>query len=1393
MLAKNQKLSFVIELLSLELLESYPHPCYFELIFNSTSQTSKPIPSPTLQNPLLIALSSKFSFEIPLNQSQETPQQIQIKLRETCNKKKLAFNQLDLKLLHLPYHEWTPLSNKSGLQARLLINIVYSTSISESPNEEIQEITAKPLLLGRGTSWIETKPKEFRLDNYRKKAYLFGDDENPLIVSFDFTTESLEVIETPDNLQLMGYSMAAGIPNGKIIITGGINHNLNIIVPTAYCYDPIRNRAEVLSSMLQARYTHNLIYKDQYVYALGGRYYGKGAEGVLNKCERLNLNTNVWSFIASLNKKRCTSVCYIHENFIYIVAGYEGATRLNSIERYNDVSDVWETCSMSLESPIEAGCGCMVSENEGVYIGGQSDVSKTEKIVLCDFKNNSCKEVGKMNKGRVLAHTALYQEKLYVFGGLDYDWEKIDIMTWKAEIIGSYQGIIKNELKNFASCVSSDYFDEKLDFSNKLLIFGFKDTILQLEITKNLLEKKPIPSNLKLNEEKAVCLMPNGYLLIAGGVDNLGFANKKSYLYNAENNICFIGASMVNGKWSHGLLHYYGFIYSIGGFVKGKKPTNLCERYNIKANKWEEIEGLNEKRAKPLLFLYENSVFCFGGIGENKSITSIEKYEIQEDSWKLLEVNMPFSTPEMTFFMIKNELFLVNTKLSQIFSFNLKENSIKIPQLPSDFFDKFSETSFFFTTNDKVLSFSAKNSELLLQSFDISSESFIPTIFSTFPIDPMNPLTTQMQILPTLTTHKIFSYIDEISLSQDIERESRLLIFMSKNTENSILEFNMKTESFEINNIAILEKPMAFFKHSKATGLPDGKILITGGLYSSEIGVSVVNSALIYNPFNKSVKLTNPMNIFRFQHAVTGSNRFVYALGGKKFYSSAKEGVLNSCERYDIREGCWEEIPAMEEALFNCSACIIDKNLYVFGGNNGKNMSKSIQILDKIKLFWSKAEVELPKGIENMGVLALGYHEIFLCGGNIEECSINDVYLFDIAQEKLQNLPSMQHTRTNPKIAAFGKNIYVLGGNSVFSSEKTWISNPLKLKWETLSSYNHLISDDLIDLSYGISRMDLDSLKIDHYSESFEGNHQNSSQISFDKLYIFGNEGFPYILRLKLPSLVWEKLPKPEALPLWDYSIAVTLPNGNIMITGGINNSLSDIKKTVSLIVISNDNFQIKEQPNLLHGRYTHTMCYLNNYVYALGGRYFGAGINGVLSHCERFNLITKEWKEIGSLNMRSCTATATNFLNKVYIFGGYRGDGRNKHIERYNELKNIWENVPLLLNNPIEAEVLIPLSGHEFLMLGGKDDFKEQKYVIVYDLERGCVRKEKEMLYARILCKAAKFNEVIYVVGGQSEKKCEMAKVGEWEWKEFEGYEKLIDAGLEKTSLVKNAFAQSV
>ena len=67
----------------------------------------------------------------------------------------------------------------------------------------------------------ERPPKS--LEYLKSKFYIFGDDKDPQILEFDFSTEKFTKKDVPYNLSLFGYSMAQGLPNGKIIITGGIN------------------------------------------------------------------------------------------------------------------------------------------------------------------------------------------------------------------------------------------------------------------------------------------------------------------------------------------------------------------------------------------------------------------------------------------------------------------------------------------------------------------------------------------------------------------------------------------------------------------------------------------------------------------------------------------------------------------------------------------------------------------------------------------------------------------------------------------------------------------------------------------------------------------------------------------------------------------------------------------------------------------------------------------------------------------------------------------------------------------------------------------------------------------------------------------------------------------
>ena len=74
-----------------------------------------------------------------------------------------------------------------------------------------------------------------------------------------------------------------------------------------------------------------------------------------------------------------------------------------------------------------------------------------------------------------------------------------------------------------------------------------------------------------------------------------------------------------------------------------------------------------------------------------------------------------------------------------------------------------------------------------------------------------------------------------------------------------------------------------------------------------------------------------------------------------------------------------------------------------------------------------------------------------------------------------------------------------------------------------------------------------------------------------------------------MENMEWEIMNVPEELTLWDYSIAVTLSDGRIFISGGINAELKNIQKCAFILTTEGDTFKVDKLPDMNHGRYTHT------------------------------------------------------------------------------------------------------------------------------------------------------------------------------------------------------------
>lgn len=76
----------------------------------------------------------------------------------------------------------------------------------------------------------------------------------------------------------------------------------------------------------------------------------------------------------------------------------------------------------------------------------------------------------------------------------------------------------------------------------------------------------------------------------------------------------------------------------------------------------------------------------------------------------------------------------------------------------------------------------------------------------------------------------------------------------------------------------------------------------------------------------------------------------------------------------------------------------------------------------------------------------------------------------------------------------------------------------------------------------------------------------------------------------------------------------------------------------------------------MVEERYTFNCVMRKQYIYAIGGRTYGEDDVAIKQSCERFNLSTRQWEKIASLNIPRCSAMATNYSLGLIVIGGYEG-----------------------------------------------------------------------------------------------------------------------------------------
>jgi hypothetical protein len=160
------------------------------------------------------------------------------------------------------------------------------------------------------------------------------------VLKFDSSTQAWsEVAPMPEARA----NFVACVLNDAIYVVGGYGNDFanDNLTDTNFCYNTVTNVWSTLAPIPDTKLGHSVCVVSGQIYVLGGQRPLDPA--MASSVHRFNPVTNVWSAVAPMSTPRCGLTSFVLGGSLYVAGGFDGVDDLRSVERYNAVSDTWET------------------------------------------------------------------------------------------------------------------------------------------------------------------------------------------------------------------------------------------------------------------------------------------------------------------------------------------------------------------------------------------------------------------------------------------------------------------------------------------------------------------------------------------------------------------------------------------------------------------------------------------------------------------------------------------------------------------------------------------------------------------------------------------------------------------------------------------------------------------------------------------------------------------------------------------------------------------------------------------------------------------------------------------------------------------------------------------
>ncbi|HEU0209583.1 MAG TPA: kelch repeat-containing protein, partial [Candidatus Udaeobacter sp.] len=457
-----------------------------------------------------------------------------------------------------------------------------------------------------------------------------------------------------------------------------------------------------------------------------------------------------------------------------------------------------------------------------------------------------------------------------------------------------------------------------------------------------------------------------------------------------------------------------------------------------------------------------------------------------------------------------------------------------------------------------------------------------------------------------------------------------------------------------------------------ATLLPDGKVLVTGGVnsyYDDDFNYFsfVLASAELYDPASGTWSTTGPLSTMRVFHTATLlPNGKVLVTGGE----GSGGGVLPSAELYDPVAGTWSSTGPLGTAReFHTATLLPDGKVLVAGGSVGG-------------------------------------------GGSFNGCLVS-AELYDPASGNWSDTGSLNNARTYHKAALLptGK-VLVLGGSGNASElASAELYDPTSGAWSITGSLNGprlwssatLTSDGKVLVVGESDHAELYDPASGNWSVSGPSTLNCSDERPTATLLPNGN--------VLIADLCGARVYDPVAndgVGSWTDTgslntarfnhTATLLPNGKVLVAGG-EGSGGSVIASAELYDPANESWSGTD--SLGTARTSHTATLLSDGTVLVAG---GEGSGGsVLASAELYNPANGHWSSTGSLDTARSAHTATLLPNgKVLVAGGNGGAGVLASAELYDPTAGTWSaTADLGTARVFHTATLMPPNG-KVLVAGG-------------------------------------------------------------------------------------------